>query len=145
MTDIFKDLGYKCFTTTKNFHIIKDELSRIGFAGKRKLAQTAHIFQKQQNYSIFHFKELFIFDGKDSNIEDDDIERRNIIVGYLLTKDLISIEDGDQFLSRYADNFDYNFFIDLGKSFDLTFLSKSQAKEWNLIPKYTFGNKFESY
>jgi len=149
MTDIFKGLGYECFTSTKKFHIIKNELSRIGFASNKKLYQTAHIFQKQQKYSIFHFKELFAFDDKYTDIDPDDIERRNIIVGYLLTKDLISIEHDYQFLSNYVDvsTFGFNdhqFFVELGSDFNLTFLPESRGNEWQLIPKYTFGNKFRS-
>ena len=54
-----------------DFLKIRETLTRIGVASRkeRKLYQSCHILHKQGRYFIVHFKELFLLDGKKSNLE----------------------------------------------------------------------------
>ena len=68
-----------------DFLKVRETLSRIGVASRKekKLFQSCHILHKQGKYYIVHFKELFALDGKDTNISENDISRRNAIAGLL--------------------------------------------------------------
>ena len=72
-----------------DFLKIRETLSRIGVASRkeRKLYQSCHILHKQGKYYIVHFKELFALDGKDTNLSENDIARRNTIVKLLVIGD----------------------------------------------------------
>ena len=71
-----------------DFLKVRETLSRIGVASRkeRKLYQSCHILHKQGRYYIVHFKELFALDGKETNLSENDIARRNSIAKLL--KDL---------------------------------------------------------
>ena len=68
-----------------DFLKIRETLSRIGVASRKDktLFQSCHILHKQGKYYIVHFKELFALDGKDTNISENDIARRNTIANLL--------------------------------------------------------------
>ena len=68
-----------------DFLKVRETLTRIGVASRRdkKLFQSCHILHKQGRYFIVHFKELFLLDGKKSNFELNDLERRNTITTLL--------------------------------------------------------------
>ena len=59
-----------------DFLKVKETLTRIGIASRRdnKLFQSCHILHKQGRYFIVHFKELFMLDGKKSNLEVGDVQ-----------------------------------------------------------------------
>lgn len=65
-----------------DFLKVRETLTRIGVASRRdkKLFQSCHILHKQGRYFITHFKELFLLDGKPSNLTENDLKRRNTIV-----------------------------------------------------------------
>src|SRR6056300_1193132 len=58
-----------------DFLKIRETLTRIGVASRKdqKLYQSCHILHKQGRYFIVHFKELFLLDGKPSNLLEKDI------------------------------------------------------------------------
>ena len=64
-----------------DFLKIRETLSRIGVASRKekKIYQSCHILHKQGRYYIVHFKELFALDGKQTNLSENDIARRNTI------------------------------------------------------------------
>ena len=76
-----------------DFLKVRETLSRIGVASRkeRKLYQSCHILHKQGRYYIVHFKELFALDGKDTNITENDVSRRNSIANLLGDWGLIEI------------------------------------------------------
>lgn len=85
--DVFNGMGVKVkLKTQEDFLKIVETLTRIGVLSKDDtLIQTCHILHKRGEYAIFHFKELFILDGvSKSQIEEDDLQRRNGIVNLLL-------------------------------------------------------------
>ena len=75
-----------------DFLKIRETLTRMGVASRKdnKLFQSCHILHKQGRYFIVHFKELFLLDGKPSNLIENDIQRRNTIAT-LLALSLIHI------------------------------------------------------
>ena len=76
-----------------NFLKVRETLTRIGISSRteNKLFQSCHILHKQGKYFIVHFKELFALDGKESNIANNDIERRNTIAVLLQDWELLNL------------------------------------------------------
>ena len=68
-----------------DFLKVRETLTRIGVASRkeRKIYQSCHILHKQGKYYIVHFKELFALDGKNANITQNDVQRRNRIAQLL--------------------------------------------------------------
>jgi len=94
MTDIFRGVGVEItLPHPDNFLKIKETLTRIGIASRKekRLYQSCHILHKQGRYSILHFKELFYLDGKETDISDDDLARRNTIANLLAEWGLLSL------------------------------------------------------
>jgi hypothetical protein len=116
----------------EDFLKIKETLSRIGLASKKEntLYQSCHILHKQGKYYIVHFKELFLLDGKDSTLAEGDIARRNRIVTLLEEWELLDIVDPDKVDELQAP---------LNQIKIIPFKEKSN---WNLVTKYTIGNKY---
>ena len=81
-----------------DFLKIRETLTRIGVASRKdqKLYQSCHILHKQGRYFIVHFKELFLLDGKPSNLLLNDIQRRNTIATLLSDWGLITFVTADQ-------------------------------------------------
>ena len=112
-----------------DFLKIRETLTRIGVASRKdqKLYQSCHILHKQGRYFIVHFKELFLLDGKPSNLLENDLQRRNTITTLLADWGLISIVDP----SKAKD------IAPLRQIKVIPFKEKSQ---WELCPKYNIGN-----
>ena len=114
-----------------DFLKIRETLTRIGVASRkeRKLYQSCHILHKQGRYFITHFKELFALDGKQTNLSENDIARRNTISNLLKDWGLISIM-GD------ASN--------VAPLSQIKVLSFREKNEWTLETKYNIGKKKEA-
>ena len=114
-----------------DFLKVRETLSRIGVASRkeRKLYQSCHILHKQGRYFIVHFKELFALDGKETNLSENDISRRNTIAKLLSDWGLVEImgeaEPGAP-LSQ------------------IKILSYREKDEWTLETKYNIGKKKET-
>lgn len=131
MSDLFRNLGVEIeLKTPDDFLKIKETLTRVGIASKKDkiLYQSCHILHKQGRYSILHFKELFILDGKENTLTDEDKSRRNTIARLLeewdLCKIVFSIKDED--------------FAPLNK---IKILSHKEKDNWQLSAKYNVGKK----
>lgn len=113
-----------------NFLKVRETLTRIGIASRKenKLYQSCHILHKQGRYFIVHFKELFALDGKESNITNGDIERRNAIAGLLQDWELLKILHPVQAEQKAS----------LSQIKVVSFKEKDQ---WELVPKYNIGKK----
>jgi len=112
-----------------DFLKIRETLTRIGVASRKdqKLYQSCHILHKQGRYFIVHFKELFLLDGKPSNLVQNDIERRNTIATLLADWGLVSIVTPANAQPLAP----------LRQIKVIPFKEKSQ---WELCPKYNIGN-----
>lgn len=113
-----------------DFLKIKETLTRIGVASRRDntLFQSCHILHKQGRYFIVHFKELFLLDGKKSNLEENDIARRNTIAVLMSDWGLLTIENKSNAQPTAP----------LRQIKIIPYKEKSQ---WKLSPKYNIGIK----
>ena len=112
-----------------DFLKVRETLTRIGVASRKdkKLFQSCHILHKQGRYFIVHFKELFLLDGKKSNLEENDIARRNTIAQLMSDWGLISIEGSTT--------------EPLAPMRQIKIIPYKEKQEWELCPKYNIGNK----
>ena len=115
-----------------DFLKVRETLTRIGVASRKdkKLFQSCHILHKQGRYFIVHFKELFALDGKESNLSENDCERRNTITQLLADWGLIVILNSSVAEKKAP----------LSQIKVLAFKEKS---EWDLQAKYNIGKKPE--
>ena len=122
-------------TKDDNFLILKETLTRIGLPNKEgtKLYQTCHILCKKKKYYITHFKELFILDGRPSNLTVTDVARRNSIINYLHARKFFTFADPT--ITALEPSLPRN-----GKSDDFTIIPHDEKKKWELIPTYVIGN-----
>ena len=113
-----------------DFLKVRETLSRIGVAPRkeRKLYQSCHILHKQGRYFIVHFKELFALDGKDTNLSENDISRRNTIANLLSDWGLVSIIGTAQPVAPLS---------------QIKVLSFKEKDDWQLETKYNIGKKKE--
>jgi hypothetical protein len=113
-----------------DFLKVKETLTRIGVASRRenKLFQSCHILHKQGRYFIVHFKELFMLDGKKSNLEESDVQRRNTIAVLLQDWGLVTIQNKEQ--SK-----------DCAPMRTIKIIGFKDKDNWELCPKYNIGNK----
>lgn len=113
-----------------DFLKVRETLTRIGVASRRdnKLYQSCHILHKQGRYFIVHFKELFLLDGKKSNLEENDIARRNTIATLMSDWGLITIENKDMAQP-------------VAPLRQIKIISFKDKDQWELCPKYNIGTK----
>jgi hypothetical protein len=114
-----------------DFLKVKETLSRIGVSSKREentLYQSCHILHKQGRYFIVHFKELFLLDGKKSNLFEEDLKRRNTISTLLSDWGLLSIVSVGRFK-------------ELSSLKQIKIISHKDKSNWTLKTKYDIGNK----
>jgi hypothetical protein len=112
-----------------DFLKIRETLTRIGVASRKdqKLYQSCHILHKQGRYFIVHFKELFLLDGKPSNLIENDLHRRNTIATLLADWGLITVLNPEQ--SK-----------DVAPLRQIKVIPYKEKVEWQLCPKYNIGN-----
>ena len=115
-----------------DFLKVRETLTRIGVASRKekKLYQSCHILHKQGRYFIVHFKELFALDGKEANLTDNDIERRNTIAQLLSDWGLIAVIN-----TTIAEK--------KAPLSQIKVLSFKEKGEWDLQAKYNIGKKVE--
>lgn len=113
-----------------DFLKVRETLTRIGVPSRReqKLFQSCHILHKQGRYFIVHFKELFLLDGKKSNLDKSDLERRNTIATLLSDWGLVTIVEPAQC-------------VECAPLRQIKIVSFKEKSEWELCPKYNIGNK----
>ena len=112
-----------------DFLKIRETLTRIGVASRKdqKLYQSCHILHKQGRYFIVHFKELFLLDGKPSNLIENDVQRRNTIATLLQDWGLINIMNPE--VAK-----------DLAPLRQIKVIPFKEKSQWELCPKYNIGN-----
>ena len=130
--DIFEGYGVEVkLNDPENFLKIKETLTRMGVSSKNqnKLYQSCHILHKRGRYAILHFKELLALDGLESDADETDIGRRNVITALLAEWGLLDI-------------------IDKAKASEpvisikqLKIIPHKEKTQWELIPKYHVGKK----
>ena len=130
----FPDLDYVpleiFLKSPDDFLKIRETLSRIGVASRKDntLYQSCHILHKQGRYFLTHFKELFALDGKNTDLSENDIQRRNAIGHLLEDWGLLEIVNEDMCEA-------------VAPMSQIKVLSFAEKGEWNLVTKYTIGKK----
>mgnify|MGYP001237316232 FL=1 len=114
-----------------DFLKVRETLSRIGVASRKDktLFQSCHILHKQGKYYIVHFKELFALDGKDTNLSENDIARRNTIANLLADWGLVDVVGTTK--------------IEAAPLSQIKVISFKEKNEWKLETKYNIGKKRE--
>ena len=114
-----------------DFLKVRETLSRIGVASRKNktLFQSCHILHKQGKYYIVHFKELFALDGKDTNISENDIARRNTIANLLTDWGLVKVVSESS--------------VEAAPLSQIKLISFKEKHEWSLETKYNIGKKKE--
>ena len=116
-----------------DFLKVRETLTRIGVSSRKEkvLYQSCHILHKQGQYFITHFKELFLLDGKPSNISENDIQRRNAIAKLLEEWGLVTIINPQIMIDNIA------------PIHQIKIISFKEKNEWELVTKYSIGKKPE--
>ena len=111
-----------------DFLKIRETLSRIGVASRKekKLYQSCHILHKQGRYYIVHFKELFALDGKQTNLSENDIARRNTISKLLKDGGLVELKGETEPIAPLS---------------QIKIISFKEKGDWTLETKYNIGTK----
>ncbi|OUW42831.1 translation repressor protein [bacterium TMED181] len=112
-----------------DFLKVRETLTRIGVASRKenKLFQSCHILHKQGRYFIVHFKELFLLDGKPSNLIENDVQRRNTISTLLADWGLVTIINPEEAK-------------DIAPLRQIKVIPYKDKSLWELCPKYNIGN-----
>ena len=113
-----------------DFLKVRETLTRMGVASRKeqKLFQSCHILHKQGRYFLVHFKELFLLDGKKSNLEKSDLERRNTIAQLLSDWGLVNIVNKSACEEKAPLR-------------QIKIVSFREKSDWDLCPKYNIGNR----
>ena len=113
-----------------DFLKVRETLSRIGVASRKNktLFQSCHILHKQGKYYIVHFKELFALDGKETNLSENDIARRNTIANLLGDWGLVEVKGDSSSVAPLS---------------QIKIISFKEKDEWTLETKYNIGKKRE--
>ena len=133
--DIFRGVGVEVtLPTPDSFLKIKETLTRIGISSRKdkKLFQSCHILHKKGRYSILHFKELFILDGKHNTFTEEDHARRNTIVNLLEEWELVKIVDAEKTKDPIA------------SLNQIKIISYKEKDDWELTVKYNIGTSKSS-
>jgi len=114
-----------------DFLKVRETLTRIGIASEKNniLFQSCHILHKQGKYFIVHFKELFALDGKPTNLDEKDLQRRNTIAKLLSDWGLVVLLDPEPVLA------------DLAPMRLIKIIAHKDKNDWDLQTKYTIGKK----
>lgn len=131
MEDIINNLIEITFPEKDDFLKIRETLTRIGVASRKEkeLFQSCHILHKRGKYYIVHFKELFLLDGKQSNIDDTDIARRNTIINLLQQWNLLTVLDSTKVTEPVA------------PLSQIKIVSFKEKQDWKLTAKYSIGSQ----
>ena len=113
-----------------DFLKVRETLTRIGVASRKDkiLYQSCHILHKQGRYYIVHFKELVALDGKQADITDNDIQRRNTIAKLLSDWGLVKI-------------LEQAIISDQAPLSQIKVIAFKDKDEWDLQAKYNIGKK----
>ena len=116
----------------EDFLRIAETLTRIGIPsklyGKNVLFQSCHILHKRGAYYIVSFKELFCLDGRETDISEEDIARRNAVASLLDDWGLCEMVLGKEDLPMIPKN-------------RIKIIKHSEKSDWELRPKYRIGNR----
>ena len=138
MNDNFKGLGIAVtFSNDEDWNKVKETLSRIGIESRKEktLFQSCHILRKVDKdtglpvYRILHFKELFMLDGREADLSESDIQRRNKIAALIGEWGLANITTVgfDEYPKASMST--------------IKVIPYSEKDDWVIVQKYNIGKK----
>lgn len=128
---VFGDIGVEVDLVGEDaFLKVKETLTRMGVVSKstQTLYQSAHILHKRGLYAILHFKELFLLDGKEASLTEEDLARRNTIARLLEEWGLVKIKDPQKIALQAPMS-------------ALKVIAHKDKSQWQLCAKYQIGGK----
>lgn len=127
--ELFDGYGIPVEINDDDFLKIKETLTRMGVGSYKNkvLFQSCHILHKRGYYAILHFKELFALDGREANLDETDIIRRNTVAKLLEEWGLLKIIEDTEL--PVFDTLRHNLII----------VPYAQKSEWELKSKYNIG------
>jgi len=126
------DLGVEVLLPDpESFLKVRETLTRIGIASRKDktLYQSVHILHKRGRYYLMSFKELFLLDGKESDLTEKDIARRNTITSLLQDWGLVKVVNPAQIENP------------LVPTSQIKVVSFKEKSDWKLCYKYLIGSK----
>lgn len=116
-----------CVTLVKNYALVRETLERMGIRNnnEKKLFPSCYCVEEGDEFRVYHFKELFQKEGKDSNFDDVDKLRRDTIIHFLVKWGLVKT--------------DYPIDEILVQKIDV--LNHKNKKEYKICHKYYFKKK----
>ena len=130
--ELYKGYGIPVLLDNEDsFLKIRETLTRIGVASRKEktLWQSCHILHKQGFYHILHFKELFMLDGRPSDLTENDIARRNTIALLLDDWGLLKVENKSVYEPTK---------VELSQ---IKILTHKEKADWKLEYKCSVGSK----
>ena len=112
----------------RNSKMIKAYRIRLGFNPEGLKQNEGDGKTPEGKYYITHFKELFILDGKPSNLDENDIGRRNTIINLLQQWNLLKVVNPDSINEPTA------------PLSQIKIIPFKEKKDLILTPKYNIGN-----
>ena len=119
-----------------SFLIAMETLQRMGMtsfnkeSGEKIISQSCHILHKQGKYYIMHFREMYALDGRNNEIPEMDIMRRNSIAVSMEEWGIIDIVDRDRLITENTVSSDR-----------IKIISHKDRKGWTLKSMYKMGTK----
>lgn len=113
------------------FRRVRETLERIGVSSRKEnntLLQSCHILHKRGKYYITHFKTLFVLDGRENNLTEEDIARQNKIVELLAGWGMIDVVNPEMIESPQSD------------LSDIKVLKHHERANWTIKAKYRLGS-----
>jgi len=124
-----KKLGIKV-TLNKNYSLVAETLERMGIKNSqvKKFFPSCYCIEEEDGtYCLYHFKELFVKEGKESDYNDVDELRRNTIAYLLKNWGIIDFtEEIDEILVQKID-----------------VLNHTEKKNFRICHKYYFKKKLK--
>lgn len=115
-----------------DFLKVKETLTRVGVPAQDKtLWQSCHILHKRGRYYLVHFKQLFMLDGKASDMTDEDYARLNTITKLMEDWNLVVLPEASR--ARIA--------FPQASMKTVKVISFKEKEDWNLQSKYQIGRK----
>lgn len=132
--DLFRGYGVEItLPDDEAFLVVCETLTRLGIPSitktEKKLVQSCHILHKQGRYAIFHFRELYAFDGKATEITEEDIGRRNTIARLLGEWGLLKVSNPEAIKAPII------------PVKQIKIIKASEKLDWILQVNYTIGRK----
>ena len=130
-----KDLLWVELSEPDDFLKVRETLTRIGIASKNEktLTQSCHILHKRGQYAIVHFKQLFLLEGKPSDLTEADPARLNTIANLLHEWGLVTLIDAEKSADPVA------------PMSQIKIISHKEKRDWKLTSKYTIGGRKKYY